>query len=151
MYRRLVCAAVVAVVTFSVATSGEFTGIITKIDGNKITFQKTKKGEKQKGKKFTPPVPDGDPVDLTLPEGVKFYKSKFDPEAKKGVKGDEITEGLKAEMFTAGKFPEEGINATITTKGDELKAADITEIRVGGGGGKGKGKDKAKDDKKTDK
>jgi len=129
MNRKFVCAAVVTLVAFGAAMSGEFNGIITKIEGDTVTFQKTKKGEKGKAGE-----PDGEAVKLKVTSSTGVFKTKFDKEAKKLVKGDAIEGGLKAEMFTA-KFPEKGVRATIVTKGDELKAGDeITEIRTFGGG-----------------
>jgi hypothetical protein len=138
--KKFVCAAVVVMVTFSVAMSGEFQGIITNISGDTVTFQKTKKAEKQKGKKFQAPEPDGDPIKLKVTSSTGVFKMKFNKEDMKLEKGDAIEGGLKAEMFT--KLPEKGQRCTIVTAGDTLKDGDtITEIRVFQFGGIKKKKD----------
>jgi hypothetical protein len=105
----------------------EFTATITKVDGNKVTYQKylkVKKGEEKKK--------DGDAVTISA-KGAKVAKGNFDKDAKKLVAGDAIEGGLKNEMFT--KITEKGVNARITTEGEGTNAK-ITQILIGGKKGK---------------
>ncbi len=90
--------------------SDEFSASITKVDGNKITLTKLKKGEK------------GEETTLTAADGVKVLKGKFNPETKKFEAGDAIENGLKNEIFS------KEVRGRVITN-DEGK---ITEIRVGG-------------------
>ena len=46
--RKLFAAATILMVTFGVAMAEEFTAVISKVDGNKVTFTKVKKGEKER-------------------------------------------------------------------------------------------------------
>src|SRR5262244_1115515 len=125
--KKVVCAAVVAVLCVGVALAEEFTAVITKVEGGKVTFAKgkfnkeTKKFEKEKEQT------------LSVADKVKVVKGKFNKETKKLEAGDALEGGLKNEMFS--KIGEKGVFATITTDKDK-----ITEIMVAGG--KGKGKDK---------
>ncbi len=118
--RKFAAGAVIVLVSLSVAIADEFRATITKVDGNKITLTKTKKGEK------------GEEMILTAADNVKVVKGKFNQDTKKYDAGDAIQGGLKAEVFA--KIGEKGIQATVVTEGDK-----ITEIRVGGGGKKKKG------------
>jgi hypothetical protein len=115
MTRKLFCSMIVMVVAVAFVAADEFQGRITKIDGDKVTVQKYK-GKGKKAEK------DGDPITYDA-KGVKVVGGKFDPDAKKVVDGDEIKDGLKAEMFS--KLPDNGLNATLTNDGDKL-----TKIRV---------------------
>ena len=118
--RRLVFASVVVLVGFSFALAEEFSANISKVDGNKITFQKTKKGEKV-----------GDAMTLPVADNVKIAKGKKDKDTKKLEVGDAIEGGLKAKMFA--EIGEKGVNARITEEGGK-----ITQILVTGGGKKKK-------------
>ena len=121
MLRKLACAMFVMVVGVAVVAAEEYTGAITKVDGDKVTVQKYKKGEKgKKGEK------DGDPVVLTAAKDLKVVKGKFDKEAKKLVAGDPIDGGLKAEVFS--KIGDDGVMARITSEG-----TTVSEILVIGG------------------
>jgi len=113
--RRLVFASVVVLVGFSFALAEEFSANISKVDGNKVTFHKTKKGEKV-----------GDAMTLPVADTVKVAKGKKDKETKKTVEGAAIEGGLKADMFL--KIGDDGINARITEEGGK-----ITQILVTGG------------------
>ncbi|HYT87232.1 MAG TPA: hypothetical protein VEL76_00800, partial [Gemmataceae bacterium] len=63
--RKFLCAAVVTVCTVSVAMAADFTAAISKIDGDKITFKKTDKGQ-----------PVGEEMTMTLAKDAKVFKGK---------------------------------------------------------------------------
>jgi hypothetical protein len=116
MIRKLACAAFVMVVAVSFVMADEFTAQITKVDGNKITYQKMKKKAK-----------DGDPVTIEVAKDAKISNGK-------GAKGkfeatEEIKDGLKAEVFSKAS-EDKGVNARITTDADNKK---VTQILVIGG------------------
>ena len=112
--RRVAAACVILLVSFGVAVAEEFQAFITKVDGNKVTFQKAlKKGER------------GEAMTLPVADNVKIVKGKINEDTKKLEAGDPIEGGLKADAFT--KIGEKGMNARITT--DDGK---ITQIIVGG-------------------
>lgn len=125
MVRKVFCSLVILVLGVSITLAEEIQGIITKVDGGKVTIAKgkfnkeTKKFEKESEQ--TLPVADG----------VKVVKAKFNKETKKVEAGDAVEGGLKNEMFT--KIGEKGVRATVVTDADNKK---ITEIRVFGGKGK---------------
>jgi hypothetical protein len=122
MIRKLGCAMFVMTIAIGVALAEDFTAGITKVDGNKITYQKMKKGKK-----------DGDPVTIELAKDAKIIKGKQDPDDKKKIlDGDDIKDGLKAELFTKAS-EDKPVTARIFTD-DEKKV--VTKIRVGGKGGK---------------
>jgi hypothetical protein len=124
MLRRFVCAAVILVLGVGVVMAEEFMGMITKVEGGKVTFTEFKGKEK------------GDAKTLPVAEKVKVVKGKFNKDTKKMEAGDAIEGGLKNEMFT--KIGEKGVFASIVTDKDNKQ---ITEIRAFTFGGK-KGKDK---------
>jgi len=121
MLRRVVGAAVVLVLCVGITVADEIRAIITKVDGNNVTFTEMK--GKEKGESKTLPVADN----------VKVVKGKFNKETKKLEAGDPIDDGLKNEMFSKDKLGEKGKGAVIVTDDDGKK---ITEIRIGGGGKK---------------
>ncbi len=98
----------------------EIRAVITKVEGNKVTFAETK-GKGEKGPEKT----------MTVSDKVKVVKGKYNKDTKATEAGDAIPEGLKADVFT--KIDEKGVRATLVTEGDK-----ITEIRVGGRRGKKK-------------
>jgi hypothetical protein len=121
MIRKFVCAAVVACVTFGFAMADEFSAMVSKVDGDKVTFYKTKF---DKDTKKT--VKDGAETTLTAAKDVKVNKGKV---TKGKVElGDAIESGLKNEMFT--KIGEKGVSVRITTSADNKS---ITDIVVTGG------------------
>jgi hypothetical protein len=126
MLRKVVSAAVILVLCVGVTLAEEIRVFITKVDGDKVTFQENKgKGER------------GDSKTLPVDAKVKVVKGKFDKDTKKTVSTDEaIPDGLKNKMFT--NISEKGVGATIITDKGNKK---ITEILVTAGRGK-KGKDK---------
>jgi hypothetical protein len=133
MLRKVVSAFVVLALCVGFTLADEIRAVITKVDGDKITFAEVK-GGKGKGKGN---FEKGDPKTLPVTSSVKVVKGKFDKETKKTEAGEAIENGLKNEMFT--KIDEKGLFATIITDTDNK---NITEIRVGGGRGGKKGKDK---------
>jgi hypothetical protein len=123
MLRKLVCAVFMLMVTIGLVTAEEFTATITKVDGNKITYQKylkAKKGEKAEK--------DGDAVTIEAAKDVKVFKGTFNKDTKKVEAGDAIEGGLKAEIFT--KISEKGVRASITTDDDKKVVTQI--LTVGG-------------------
>jgi hypothetical protein len=113
MIRKLVCAMFVMVVAVGFVMADEFTAFVTKVDGNKITYQKYKKKDK-----------DGDPVTIEVAKDAKVSYGK-------GAKGkfeatDEIKDGLKAEVFA--KPGDKGVQTRITTDADNKKVTQILVI-----------------------
>jgi hypothetical protein len=137
MLRKVVSAFVVLALCVGFTLADEIRVFITKVDGDKITFQEnlTKGGGKGKGKGN---VEKGPEKTLSVTSSVKVVKGKFDKETKKLEAGDAIENGLKNDMFTKIDA-EKGVQATLITDSDNK---NITEIRVGGGRGGKKGKDK---------
>jgi hypothetical protein len=135
MLRKLACALFVMGVAVTLVAADEFTATITKVDGNKVTFQKYKKGEKgKKGEK------DGEPVTLTVAKDAKIAAAKFNKTEKKLEVGDPIEGGLKADVF-AKATEEKGVQARITTSDDNKTVTQILTFQFG------KGKDKKTTDK----
>ena len=142
MIRKLFCAMFVMAVGISLVAAEEFSARITKVDGDKVTYQKYKKGEKGKFAQEK----DGDPVTLAVSSSAKITKSKgsFDQENKKMVwsKGEPIEGGLKNEIFKIEEkkkdepkdkkkgfgFGQPGLNAQITTS-DDGKTITAIEVR----------------------
>lgn len=157
MIRKLACAMLVMTVGIGLVAAEEFTATITKVEGDKVTFQKYKKaGDKAK---FGKGEKDGDPVTLPVKSDAKLTKAKFNLEDKKWESTGAIEGGLKNEIFKIEekKEPEKdkkkgkgfgfgggGLNAQITTS-DDGKSITAIEVRQFGGFGK------KKDAKTTDK
>ncbi len=117
---RLIATAVtLALFCFGVINAEEFRAKIIKVDGTKVTLNKSTKDNKV-----------ADEI-LTVADKVKVVKGKYDKEAKKIVDGDAIEKGLQADLFT--KISEKGVRAFIVTDDTSKK---ITEIRVMTGGKK---------------
>jgi hypothetical protein len=159
MFRKLFCAMIVMAVGIGFAVAEEFTASITKVDGDKVTYQKYKKFEFKKPEKdkkpdFKGPEKDGDAVTLTVAKDAKITKAKFNLEDKKWESAGAIEDGLKNDLFKIeepkdkkGKFGfgAPGLNAQITTSED---GKTITAIEVRQFGGKGfKDKKKVEKDK----
>jgi hypothetical protein len=125
MFKKLVSAAVILTLCVGITLAEEIRAVITKVDGDKVTFAESK-GKGEKGPEKTLPA-----------TGAKVIKGKFNPDTKKLEPGEPLAGGLKDEMFS--KIGEKGLRATITTDADNKK---ITQIVVGGGRGGKKGKDK---------
>ncbi len=116
MLRKVFCAAAVLVLCVGLGLADEIRAVITKVDGNNVTFAEVK--GKERGPEKTMPVADN----------LKVVKGKLNEETKKIEAGEALDAGLKNEMFT--KIGEKGVRATIITDADNKK---ILEIRVGGG------------------
>lgn len=165
MFRKLVCAMFVMTVAIGLVAAEEFQASITKVDadGNKVTLQKMKKGDKAKFG-FEK---DGDPITLTVAKDAKITKAKFNFEEKKWESGGAIEGGLKNEIFKIEEKKKEepkddtkdkdkgkgkgkgkgfggggGLNAQITTSDDGKTITAIEVRQFGGGFGKKKATDK---------
>jgi hypothetical protein len=124
MLRKIIGAAVVLVLFVGVAFADEIRAVITKVDGDKVTFAPIE-GKGKNAKK-------GDEKTLPVVKDVKVVRMKRNKETKKFEVGEDVKEGLQNKMFS--DISEKGVGATLVTDSDNKK---ITEIRVLGGG-KGK-------------
>jgi hypothetical protein len=117
MIRKLVCTMAVMLVGIGFVMAEEWNGIITKVDGNKITFQKTKKVNKKAEN-------DGDPVTIEAAKDVKVNTGTV----KKGVAtvGDPIEGGLKNDMFS--KIGAKGVQARLTTSDDNKSVTQVLVV-----------------------
>src|SRR4051812_10546091 len=94
MVRKVVSAVIMLTCCVGVALGEEIRGVITKVDGGKVTFaggkfdKETKKFEK--GPEQTLPVADN----------VKVVKGKFNKDTKKLEAGDALEGGLKNDIFS---------------------------------------------------
>jgi hypothetical protein len=122
MLRKLVSAAVIVMVGFGVAMADEFTAIISKVDGNKVTFTKAKFNPETKM------LEKGDEMTLPVKAEAKISKGKFNMDTKKLEPVEPIENGLKNAMFT--KIGEKGQFAAITT---DAGNKNITAITTGFG------------------
>jgi hypothetical protein len=119
MARRFVCAAVLTLVTCGVALADEFTAIITKVEGNKVTYHPakfdpdTKKFEKS-----------GVARPLEAAANVKVVKGgKYNKDSRKFENTEAVEGGLKGPLLT--KIPSEGVTVIMYTEGGK-----ITEIYI---------------------
>ncbi len=114
--RKLACAAVVLVFAVGLVVAEEFNVLVTKVSDGKITGSKVKKGEK------------GEEVTLSTTADVKVTKGgKFNKEEKKFEGGEEVTGGLKNEVFS--KLPDKGLLVRVTTNDD----GKVSQVRILGG------------------
>lgn len=121
MIRKLICAMVVMFVGIGFVMADELRGVITKVDGNKITFQKTKKVDKKAEN-------DGEPITVEVAKDAKINTGKGAKGGKVDV-GDAIEGGLKNEMFT--KLPGKGLPAQITTTDGNKSVTAIVVLQGG--------------------
>lgn len=130
--KKLVFAFVCTFAVVGFVMADEFGAVITKIDGNKVTYYKTEKGGGKggKGAKKT-----GDAITSDVSAKLKVVKGKFDPDTKKFGPGDDIEGGLKNEAFSKID-PDTGVTVTITTADDGADKGKITQIMQAGFGGK---------------
>jgi hypothetical protein len=113
MLRKSLLAVFTLVICVGMTLSEEIRAVITKIEGNNVTFAPLE-GKGKDAKR-------GEAKTLPVASDVKVLTA-----GKKGAPGDPIEGGLKAARF--GKIdPEKGMRATIVTSDDNKK---ITEIRV---------------------
>jgi hypothetical protein len=117
MLRKVLAASLVLILSVGVAFADEIRGVITKVDGNKVTFAKME-GRGKDAKK-------GEEMTLPVAKDVKVVGMKFNQETKKAEAGDAIEGGLKHKMFTT--IGERGVRGVIVTDAGNTK---ITEIRV---------------------
>jgi len=132
MLRKFVFAFVVMAFSVGVLSAAEMIGIITKVEGNKITFKEGKKGE---DKKFE----FGAEKTYTVAKDAKIMKGGVTMFGKGKGKGPEATPlegGLTNELLK--DVGEKGRFAQITTNDSGV----VTEIRVAVFGGKKGGKKK---------
>ena len=118
MLRKIVCIGVLLALSAGVAFADSFVALITKVEGNKVTFYKLE-GKGKDTKK------SDDATTMPVAKDVKVVKAKFNKETKSVEAGDEIEGGLKNKLFT--DTGEKGRFATIKTDDDNKK---INEIRV---------------------
>jgi hypothetical protein len=121
MFRKVIAASLVLVLSVGVVFADELRGVITKVEGNKVSFAKME-GRGKDAKK-------GEEMTMTVAKNVKIVKGTFNKETKKLEAGDALEGGLKHKMFS--NIGEKGVRATIVTEDNK-----ITEIRVMGGRGK---------------
>jgi hypothetical protein len=120
MFRKLVCSMFVMAIGISFVAAEEFTASITKVDGDKITYQKFKK---VKGKA---PEKDGDAVVVSA-KGAKVTFGAVNKDTKKFEATDAIEGGLKNDMFA--KIGDKGVNARLVFDGD-AKDGKLTVIGI---------------------
>lgn len=120
MLRKFVCASVMLVLCLGVAFADEFGAIITKVEGNKITFKKVKG--------FGKKAEVGDEQTMSAVKDVKVVTAKFskgDDGKFKIEAGDAVKGGLKNKRFK--DIGEKGVRAMIVTDEGGKK---ITEVRL---------------------
>ena len=113
MFKKALFAMVVLTVTIGLAAADEFSAVIKKVDGDKVTFYTVKKKEKSEDKT------------LTATKDVTVASGKFDKDTKKYSAGDKIDGGLKASVFK--DIGDKGLTVRITTDADNK---NITQILV---------------------
>ena len=120
MLRKVVCAAVIAVLTIGVAMADEFGAVVSKVDGDKVTFTKTRNGEKV-----------GAAMTLPVSADAKVTNGKLDPnDPKKLTAGDPIQNGLRNAVFA--KIGDKGLMVQITTDADNKHITAITVPKKNG-------------------
>jgi hypothetical protein len=136
MTRKLFCSMIVMTIAIGFVAADEFVAVIVKVDGDKVTYQKFKKGDKGKKGKGEK---DGDPVTLPVAKDAKITKGKGSfKDMKFSVEpGDPIEGGLKADIFK-NATEEKGVFAGITRSEDKKTITAIATVQFG----KKKDKDK---------
>jgi hypothetical protein len=157
--RKLLCSIFVMSLTMGLVAAEEFTAVIKKVDGDKVTFAKFSFKDKK--------VEKGEDTVLPAAKDVKVTRGIFNKEDKKFEPGEAIENGLKNEMFTKlGEKKDDtekkdkkgfglgGLFAQITTSEDGKTITAISVRTIGAGAftkDKKKADDKKTEDKKTDK
>jgi hypothetical protein len=133
------------VLSFGIATAEEWTALISKVDGKKVTAKVVKfdkdavkgkggfgggKGGFGGGKDM---FKDAESKTFTVTADVKIVKGKFDKDTKK-VETTAVEDGLKNKLFVDAT-EEMPVRGRITTN----DKGEITEINLTGGFGGGKG------------
>ena len=93
MFRKALASAVALAVCVGFAMADDVRGVITKIDGKKVTFCKVTFD------KDTKKVTKGDAQTLTVADNVKVCKGTFNKDTKKLEAGDALEGGLTNEIF----------------------------------------------------
>jgi hypothetical protein len=144
--KKFVFAAICSVTLTGYALADEFLAVITKVDGNNITYYKAKaaagkggKGGKGGGGFGGKAEKDGDAVKGTAAAKVAVLKGAFDPDTKEFKAGDAIEGGLTNDMFknASDDMP---VTVTLTIADDGADKGKITKMVTKGGGKGGKKK-----------
>jgi hypothetical protein len=117
MIHRWAIAPVVIAVAVGVGAADEFFAQITKVEGNKVTYQKYEKGKKV-----------GDPVTTDIASGTTIAEAKRDTASKKLVAGDAIEDGLKNKLFPTASGGK-AVTAVITTAEGSNAVKQILVVR----------------------
>ncbi len=117
MLRKIVSVGIVLALSAGVVFADQFGALITKVEGDNVTFYPFE-GKGKDAKK-------GDEKTMKVAKDVKIVQGKFNKETKKFEAGDEIEGGLKHKMFQ--EISEKGIFAFVNTDDDNKS---IKEIRV---------------------
>jgi hypothetical protein len=117
MLRKVIGAALVLVLSAGFVFADEIRAVITKVEGNKVTFAPIE-GKGKDAKK-------GPEKTLPVSKDLKVVGMKRNPDTKKFEPGDAIEGGLKAKMFS--EISEKGVGGMIVTDDDNKT---IKEIRV---------------------
>jgi hypothetical protein len=119
MAKKFAFALFAMTVCIGIVAAEEYSALVTKIEGGKVSFYKTKKGKK-----------DGDEIVLPTVDKVEVAKGKFNKDDKKFTAGDAIEDGLKNEKVFSKDALEKGVSVRIVTDDDGKK---IKTILVTGG------------------
>jgi len=114
MLKKALFAMLVVTVSIGLAAAEEFGAVVKKVEGDKVTFVKTKKGKE-----------DGEAQTLPVADKATIANGTLNKEDKKYEKGDAIEGGLKASIFQ--KIGDKGLAVRITTADDNKS---ITQILV---------------------
>jgi hypothetical protein len=114
LFRKLLSSMIILTLLLGISLAEEVLVVITKVEGNRVTFAESK-GPGGKGPEKTLPVADKLKV---------IAKSKLNKDTRTREGGGVMAEGLKADLFA--RIDARGVRATIALKEDQ-----ITEIRVG--------------------
>ena len=147
--KKFVFATICTVTLTGYALADEFLAVITKVDGNNITYYKAKaaagkggKGGGGKGGGFGGKAEkEGDAIKGTASAKVSVSKNAFDKDAGE-MKTTDLDKGLMNDLFknASDDMP---VTATVTIADDGADKGKITKIATKGGfgGGKKKGGD----------
>src|SRR6516162_5127792 len=117
MVSKSVCALVAMIAAIGIAAADELLVQITKVDGNKITYQKYEKGQKV-----------GDAVTIEVTTDAKSAEGKRAVGDKKFMAGDPIEGGLKNKLFPKDAG-DKGVTVAITTSDDNKAVNQILVLR----------------------
>jgi poly(3-hydroxybutyrate) depolymerase len=131
--KKFLIAAVCTIAVAGFALADEFSVVITKIDGNKVSYFKADKGQK---------LADAKEMTSTMAQDVKVLKGKIDTAALKLVTDGPLTAGIKDDVFKSIDA-KKGLIGRLTP---DDKSGEITQIIVlaDAAAGKAAGKGPAK-------